>query len=356
MNDLDDLELISAGDPQGFLRSVEEFPEQIRDARRRAAGLEALPDPDDINGVVVLGMGGSGISGDAVRAVLGPSFNLPIATLKGYELPGWVSKNTLVFAMSYSGNTEETLATFEEAGARRWARIVIVTTGGDLAKWGNQFEIPTIEVPPGLQPRAAFGYLTIPILLTLERMGLASGIGEQVDEALDLLTRRSAAWGREVATEGNDAKRLARRMVGKVPIVYGSEGIAEVAAYRWKCQLNECAKVPAWWHTFPELNHNEVVGWNRLKDLTAGSFAMLVLRHSGEHPRIRKRIEVTLPAIRGNVAVAEEVWAEGSSPLARLFDLVYFGDFVATYLALAQGVDPAPVDVIGVLKDKLKEG
>lgn len=356
MNDLDDLALVGKCDPSDFLGAVEGFPDQLRDAHERSLRAELLPGLKGIDSVAVLGMGGSGISGDVARVILGEESNLFVQTLKGYELPKWVGPKTLVFAVSYSGNTEETLTTFEEATQNRRAPVVIVTTGGELAARGRKLGVPIVEVPEGLQPRAAFGYLSIPILVVCERMGLGPKAGPAIEETIALAGRRSAQWGREVPASQNSAKQLALRLAGKVPLIYGSEGLAEVAAYRWKCQFNECSKVPAWWHVFPELNHNEVVGWKQLAPLTRDSMALLVLRHDGEHPRITKRIEVTLPLIEANLGFVQQVRAEGSSALARLIDLTYFGDFVGTYLAIAQGIDPAPVEVIAILKSKLAGG
>lgn len=356
MNDLDDLGLINKTDPSDFLGAVERFPEQVRDAYQRSLSVDRLPDSSGISSIAILGMGGSGISGDVARVVLGEETSLFFQTIKGYDLPSWVGRDTLVFAVSYSGNTEETLAAFEEAGARRFSRMVIVTTGGELAKWGREFDIPIVEIPAGLPPRAAFGYVSIPILGVCQRLGIAAEVGQGIEEAIEASERRSAEWGRETPVSKNLAKQLAQQLFGKVPIIYGSEGIAEVAAYRWKCQLNECSKVPAWWHSFPELNHNEVVGWKELSAVTSSSMALVVLRHEGEHGRIRKRIDVTLPLIEDNVNSVHHVWAGGSTTLARFLDLTYLGDFVSTYLAVAQGVDPATHDVITLIKNKLAEG
>lgn len=352
MNDLDDLALVERNDPEDYLGRVESFGDQIRDARERAGALDELPSAEGVNSIAVLGMGGSGISGDVARAILGGPSPIFFQTLKGYDLPGWVGENSLIFAMSYSGNTEETLATFEEA-RRRGARVVIVSTGGQITEWGREFGLPVVEIPSGLQPRAALGYLSVPILIVCSRMGLTPDLGQQIHEAAALLDQRASEWGRGAPSEKNPTKQLATRLFGKLPIVYGTEGLAEVAAYRWKCQFNEVSKVPAWSNSFPELNHNEVVGWKEVAALTREHLGLVVLRHAGEHRRNAKRVAATLPAIQGNLAFAEEIWGEGTSALATLFDLVCFGDYVATYLALGQGVDPSEVEIIGRIKKQL---
>ena len=352
MSNLDDLSHVAKLDPEDYLGVVERFGDQVRDAEARARAVEGLPSPEGIDSIAVLGMGGSGISGDVAKVVLEDRSPLFFDTLKGYGLPHWVGRNTLVFAMSYSGNTEETLATFDDAVARG-SRVVIVSTGGEIGNRGRESDIPIVEIPPGLQPRGALGYLSIPVLVVLERVGIGPPIGEDISETADLMYERAREWGREVVD--NAAKRLARDLLGKIPIIYGTEGLAEVAAYRWKCQLNEVSEVPAWWNTFPELNHNEVVGWKEVADVTQKHLGLILLRHEGEHPRNAARIEATLPLIEDNLALVSTVKARGNSALARLFDLVYFGDFAATYLALLQEVDPSEIQVITKIKKRLAD-
>ena len=353
MNDLDNPASYSA-DPEDFLGVVEAFPDQVREGWRIGMTSDGLPSSDDIANVLVLGMGGSGVSGDVLRAVAGPVAKVPFHVSKGYALPTWVGPSTLIFAASYSGNTEETLAAFD-AAITAGARIVSVTTGGALAERASAAGLPVISIPAGLQPRAALGYLAMPALAITQRLGICPSFEADIEDALETLANRVDEFQRKVLVTDNAAKQMAQTLLGKVPIIYGSEGIAEVAAYRWKCQLNECAKVPSWWHSFAELNHNEVVGWAQLKDVTSTSTAVVILRHESEHPRISKRIEVTKPIISEHVSSVTEVRASGASALARFLDLVYAGDFVATYLALLEGVDPTPVDVITSLKNKLAE-
>jgi glucose/mannose-6-phosphate isomerase len=352
MNELDDPAYLTKYDPEDYLGVVERFGDQIRDAEARARAVEGLPSAEGIDSIAVLGMGGSGISGDVAGVVLDDRSPLFFDTLKCYGLPRWIGRNTLVFAMSYSGNTEETVATFEEA-TRRGARAVVVSTGGEISKLGRELDVPIVEIPGGLQPRGAIGYLSIPILVVLERIGVGPPIADDIKETASLMYERAREFGRDAAD--NPAKRLAKGLLDKIPIIYGTEGLAEVAAYRWKCQLNEVAKVPAWWNTFPELNHNEVVGWKEVADVTQKSLGLIVLRHDQEHPRNAARIEATVPLIQDNVALVHSVTATGESTLARLFDLIYFGDFTATYLALLQEVDPSRIEVITKIKKRLAE-
>jgi glucose/mannose-6-phosphate isomerase len=348
MSKLDDASYIDEVDAEGFLRVVEQFSEQIPDAFQSAKRSGVRP-AEPIDGIAVLGVGGSGISGDVLRAIFGPEFPLPVQVCKGYELPGWVGARTLVFAVSYSGETEETLEGFEKARSAG-ARIVTITTGGTLGKLGEMYGCPAVKPAGGLQPRAALGSLVFSMLGICQRLGLGDFEAE-VDETARLLRHRAREWGRNIPSERNLAKGLAEELVGCLPVIYGSEGLAGVAAYRWKCQLNECGKVNAYWNEFSELNHNEVMGW------TSGAAmcpqGVVVLRHRGEHPRIAERIKVTLSLIGDRPRLVRQVLAEGESRTARIMDLIHLGDYVATYLAIARGVDPCRIDLIERVKREL---
>ena len=354
-HDLDDPKELAAADPSDFLRAVEALPAQLGEAIGLARAVDGLPPAEGLTGIAVLGMGGSGISGELCRSVLAPLAPVPVVTIRNYDLPAWVGPETLVFAVSYSGNTEETLSAFGQA-AERGARIVAVTAGGALAEEAGAGGYPAVVVPGGLMPRAALGYVGMPPLVVCGRLGLAPGLEAALDEAVEIAARRAAECHRSVPAASNPAKGLAARLVGCLPLVWGSDGIAGAAAYRLKCQLNENAKVLAGWATFPELNHNEVVGLYRSGGDAAANPAPLgivVLRHEGEPARTARRIGVTRSLLSDSVEFVEDVWARGSSPLARLLDLVTTGDHASTYLAIARGVDPAPIAAIDTLKAAL---
>lgn len=351
MKSLDDPDHIAAADPDGFLGLVEEFPGQVADGWLLGGQVAGLPSPQGIDGVVVLGMGGSGISGNVLRAALGVGCNLPVRVSKGYGIPGWVGPNSLVFAVSYSGETEETLEAYDQAQACG-ARIVTVCTGGSLAERSAAHGHATVALKSGLQPRAALGYLSMPLLAVCQQLGLGN-YEEAVAETVSLLQERRALWNRTVSLAGNRAKQLALMLTGTVPVIYGAEGLGAVAAYRWKCQLNECSKVHAFENSFSELNHNEMMGWSSLNAGQGARFGLVALRHPGEHPRIRERFRVSLPLMEPRAAVNAEVRTEAHSDLARLMDLIYMGDFVATYLAIAQGVNPTTIDLIDQVKGAL---
>jgi glucose/mannose-6-phosphate isomerase len=350
---LNDPETINSIDISGMLGVLEAFPAQCRDAVSVAAKAEFGQPGNKFNAVAVLGMGASGIGGDIVKALYEPVLGLPVAVVKTYNLPAYKNSDSLVFAVSYSGDTEETLSAVAEAKDRK-AHIIAVTSGGRLKEIAEAEGYPVVPAPAGLQPRAALGHLSLPVILGLEKQGLISGASEAISETLDVLEMMSEQMKADKPADGNIAKQLAGRLFGKLPVIYGSDGGPAVAALRWKCQLNENGKVPAYWNQFPDLDHNEIVGWQELPEI-AEKCCLVTLRSEGEHPRVSKRVKVTLPLMENHVAESLQVWAEGESALSRLYSLIYLGDLVSVYLALLNGVDPTPVERIQLLKQKLRE-
>jgi glucose/mannose-6-phosphate isomerase len=351
LSNLDDLDGIARTDSQGFLNLVEEFPQQVADGWLLGKQVSGLPPSAGIDGVVILGMGGSGISGNVLKAALGMGFRCPVRVSKGYGIPGWVGPGTLVFAVSYSGETEETLEAYGRARAAG-ARVVTVCCGGTLARLGAEHGCAAVTLKAGLQPRAAMGYLSMPLLAVCQSLGLGHYKAD-VTETAAVLTARASQWGRRVPVSDNPAKQMAASLAGTVPLVYGAEGLGAVAAYRWKCQLNECAKIHAFENSLSELNHNEVMGWSPLNPQQDLRLGLVCLRHPGEHPRISERFRVTVPLLKERAAYSGEFRTEATSPLARLMDMMYLGDFVATYLAITNGVDPTPIDMIDRVKGAL---
>ncbi len=350
--DLDDAGAFDSIDPAGMLSVVENYGEQVSESLEIGQADVPLPDPDGLEAVVVLGMGGSGISGDVVAALApGAGLEVPVVTVKGYALPAFVDSRTLVFAVSYSGNTEETLDCLEQA-RKAGARLVAVSSGGRMSEIAEDQGIPLFAIPGGYQPRASLGYLFVPILSALERMGLIRGTLDELKSAVEMLSERSREYGRASDLESNLAKRLAKDLVGYLPVVYGSEGPLAVAALRWKAQLNEMAKVPAFCNSFPELNHNETVGWQNLEEIGSRCH-LVVLRERNGHPRVATRIDVTLDLLSESFGRITQICARGSNRLERLLDIMYFGDFTSVYLALALGEDPTPVTRIEELKKRL---
>lgn len=349
---LDNLEIMKEIDRSNMLGVVEDFPQQCREAIEMAANtslasLDAWPDS-----IIVLGMGGSGIGGDVLESLLLNELTVPLCVNKGYDIPNFVNEKTLVFAVSYSGNTEETLNGFNQVLAKG-AKVAVVTSGGQLEEKAQRYGLSIIKLPTGHQPRAAIGYLFFPLLIILQRLNLIKSQTNQIKETLKVLDELSRNLSPETSLAQNQAKQIAQHLQGKIPVIYGFDNLTSVAALRWKCQFNENSKVPAFWHAFPELNHNEIVGWGLLKDISK-NFVLILLRDESEHPQMRKRINITRELIEDQVGDLYEVWAAGDSKLAKIFSAIYLGDFVSVYLAIINNVDPTPVERIELLKERLK--
>lgn len=354
MIDLDDVEAIEQLDSLSILDDVEAFPRQCREAWRIVEATEGLPSGSGVDSILIVGMGGSGISGDFAQAVVEPRFPLPWRVIKGYgPLPDWVGRNTCVFVMSYSGATEESVSAFEDASERR-SRIVIISSGGALTKVARDRGAALVRIPEGLQPRASLGYLCLCLLGTLGKMQLVPDMTEDVEQAMEVLDGIAADCGRDVPTGENPAKTLAGRLYGRVPVIYGGYGVGAVAAQRFKTDLNEYAKSPAFYNVLPELNHNEIVGWNRLGGLTSTNFIVVLLRDLHDDERIALRFSATAELLAGHVSDVVEVYSGGRSPLARVLSLALITQLAAVYLGFGYGIDPGPVEAIERLKSVLE--
>ncbi len=350
MIDLDDPAAIASGDPGGMLGSVAALPEQCRDGYRIGRSL-SLASAADVRAVAVCGMGGSGVAGDVLRALAAERLGAPVEVVRAPTLPAWCGPDSLVVASSYSGDTAETLACFDEA-LRRGCRSLVVTAGGALGARAEAAGAATVIVPAGLMPRAAFGYLCLGLLGALEAAELFPPLEEELAEALETLEALVPTLVPTVPTSVNPAKRLASAMGRRTPVVWGAEGVGAVAASRWKTQFNENAKTPAFAAALPELDHNEVVGWSK----GSGSrFFVVALRHDEEHPDVAVRFAPSIEIARESGALVEEVWASGRSRLGKLLSLVAVGDFTSTYLGIARGEDPTPIEAIVRLKAALAE-
>jgi glucose/mannose-6-phosphate isomerase len=337
-------------DTMGMFDATAALPEQVAEAAERAQGLAGLPHRDLIENVVVLGMGGSGVAGDLLVATAGPFMPVPVVVSKSYELPAFVGESSLVFAISFSGDTEETLEAATTA-AVNGARMVVVTSGGELGRLAASWQCPRVEIPAGIPaPRAGFGAVAIPPLVVLEAIGLFPGAQQWIDLAVGQLQRRRD----RLTADGNDAQELARRIGRTFPLLFGGGALGSTAAMRWKTQINENTKAPAFWNTHPELCHNEVVGWGQHGDVTRQVFTQVNLRHDFEHPQVQRRFAVADAVLDEVVAGIEEVRAEGEGQLAQLLDLVLFGDFVSLHLAAQEGVDPGPTPVLDEIKASLR--
>lgn len=338
---------VAAVDPTGQAADILDLPTHLRDALWRVESAALVP-VDARGGLVVAGMGGSGVGGRLARAALWPQLSRPFELCTGYELPPWVGDDAVVLCSSYSGDTEETLAAFADAGARGATRIVC-TTGGELATRARRERVSVVPLPGGYQPRAAVGYSTVVALEVAALAGVAPSARAEVEGAAALADELVAEWGPDGPEDG-EAKALAQRLHGTTPVVMGIE-LTGAVAYRWKTQLNENAKLLAFASELPELDHNEVVGWAAGAEV--GRFAAVLLEDPGAGERNRARVGLTAELVGPGAEPVEVVSPRGSGRLERLVSLVLLGDLVSLYLAVLRGVDPAEIGVLSRLKAEL---
>ncbi len=342
-------------DSLGFLDAVGGLPEQLAEAHEAAAAAlsaEVLPSADDIRNIVVMGMGGSGIAGDVLASVANGTLAVPVTVMKQYRTPAFVGPHTLAFAVSYSGGTEETLS-MTSGALDAGAQVVAVSNGGQLADLVRARGGLHVQCPPGYMPRAALGALVAPLFVTLFRMELLPNAHDLLMGAQRQLARRRDQCAPAVTGVPNPARELARKIGRTIPLIYGGGALGAVAAMRWKADVNENAKAPAFWNTHPELDHNEICGFGQHGDVTRQILTLVELRHGFEHDRLEPRFAGTRAQIEECVSQVLEVRSEGDGRLAHLLDLMYFGDWVSCYLALENDVDPGPIPAIAALKADL---
>jgi glucose/mannose-6-phosphate isomerase len=347
MTDLLSREAVAAADPGGQVEDVLAQPLQLGDALWRAESA-GIPKRDMPGGLLVCGMGGSAIGGDLAAAALGDRATRPVRTLRGYEIESWTLPDTLVLCASYSGDTEETLACFEAAGAAGAQRVTI-TTGGALAEAARAEDVPVIGVPSGMQPRAAVLYMLIATLECAAYCGAAPSLHAEIDTATGLLEELAAEWG-PAAPPDSEAKALAQALKGTVPIIHGA-GPTTAVARRWHTQINENADGAAFFAELPEAAHNEICGWERGRSLAP--LAGVFLLDADQHPRVAESVELTALEAERVGAPVLRVTSRGDSRLERVLSLVFLGDLMSVYLGVLEGVDPTPIEAIDRLKAAL---
>jgi len=340
-----------AADPSGMLEIAMSLPRQLREGWRLGREADLAPRPGRPAHLVIVGLGGSAIGADLLAAAVGARLPFPIAVVRDARLPTYIGPQSLVVASSYSGETDETVEAAEAALDAK-APLLAVTSGGRLAALAEQRRQTVVLVPGGLPPRAALGYLLGPMLAVLERWDVCPPCAADVEEAARTLDALSGGLGPASSEDHNAAKRLARRLDGRIPVVYAASPEVEPAARRWKSQFNENSKTVAAWHAFPEAAHNEVVGWGAAPEITA-LLEMVVLFSGGEGDRARRLLAAAREVMPRGVGV-HEVAGCGDSLLARLLSLVFIGDLTSVYLAYLRGVDPTPIEAITALKRRMR--
>lgn len=337
-----DAAAIAAADPTGQCVAILDLPEHLRDALWKFESADLTP-TDSPGGLVVAGMGGSAVGGRLAAAAIGSRASRPIVLAGGYELPPWVDSRWTVLCSSYSGGTEETLALYDAAGEAGASRIV-TTTGGELMERARRDGVAVIPIAGGYQPRAAVGYALVSAMEVAALCGAAPSLREEIEAAAVLAGELATTWGPDA---GGEAKELAAALHDQVAVVCGAELTAPVA-YRWKSQLNENAKVHAFASELPELDHNEIEGWNG-----ASGFTAVLLEDPEQHPRVRLRVEVTADIITRAGSPVRRVHARGATRTERLVSLVLLGDLVSLYVGVLRGVDPAEIALLNEVKGAL---
>ena len=337
-------------DPSGMREHIRHFYKQVEEAVTIGKKFQPATGSKNITNIVLAGMGGSAIGGDLLRTYLSQKLRIPFIVNRDYTLPSFVDRNSLIIISSYSGNTEETLEAYEQAVERR-ARVLCITSGGEVAARAKKLKHQTIFIPGGLQPRAALGYSFFPLLYALDQTGFTDLDKNEVEETITVLKTIS---GEAIdMTDKNLPYSIAKRLHGKPLVVWSAAGLLEAVSVRWRGQLNENAKHLAYSAVFPELNHNEIVGWENPAELLK-HFSIIVLKDKDDHPRVVRRMAITKEVVKKTVGEIIDVSPRGESRLARMFSMIHLGDWVSYYLAMLNEVDPTQVERINYLKSELE--
>jgi glucose/mannose-6-phosphate isomerase len=349
--DLADLSDLILRDPQNMLAHIDCLPNQLQAAWELGRSLP-LPECKEIRRVIISGMGGSAIGADLLAVYAAPTCRVPIIVHRDYGLPAYAQNSeTLMIASSHSGNTEETLDSFEEARVHG-CTLMAVTTGGQLGKKAEEAKIPLWQFEHKGQPRAAVGYSFGLLLAALTRLGLIPDPENEINEAVEAMHTQQESLRADVPVAKNPAKRLAGQLMERCVTVVASGYLAPVAR-RWKTQINEIAKAAAQFEILPEADHNTLAGLLNPQPFQTHTMTIF-LRAPSDHPRNRLRLDLTRQGFMMEGMNTDFYTARGNSPLAHIWTALHFGDYNAYYLALAYGMDPTPVTALEDLKATLK--
>lgn len=341
-------ELTVKHDPEKLFEVLRDSYTQIQDSFDTQFSI-AHDDKLNITSVVITGLGGSAIAGDFFRNLFRSELKVPVLVNRNYGLPEFCNKGTLVIVSSYSGSTEETLSSFEDA-VNRGCKIFCISTGGELVKRAKAKNIPCFVLKPGFQPRYSFGLSFTALVRVLAEYGVIPHSNEFLQNSIALWKNR----GEELSSEGNSAFQLAVKLLGTVPVIYGVADYTDSIVMRTKSQFNENSKVHSYFHNFPELNHNEIIGWET-HAASGLKFSLLVVSDEIYHPQVKRRIEITSELIRKQGTEVYMVSSEKSEFGLRLMDIIYYLDWVTYYFAILRGKDPGEIDFIHLLKKRLAE-
>lgn len=337
-------------DSQGMWNLVESFPDHWEQISKQTESLDLQVDKSRIKNICFAGMGGSAIGADLIRAYSLDSCPMPVHVNRHYDIPQWVGENTLFIACSFSGNTEETLSALSQAMERN-AQVIGVTSGGQLLVNAQKQDFDYIKIPGGMPPRAALAYSFVPLFRIFQYLGFLDEGEEALAETLDLLKQGVRNFQN---TSFNRALTIAEDINESLPLIYSDARVFEPVNLRWRGQFEENAKMLAYGNFIPEMNHNEIVGWEQIAHLT-GRLSVLILKDREDNERVLRRMEIVEELVKDQAITVINIESKGESRLSRMFSLIQLGDWVSIYLALLNEVDPTPIAKIDLLKSKLAE-
>jgi len=356
MIDLNDIKKIRSLDSKEALRATENYDLQFKEALEYSVDFELKESKQRFDELVVLGTGGgSSIAGGLLRSYLFDEIKMPIIINQGYNVPEFIDENSLVLVVTHSGNTEETLSAYKQAKGKK-AFMICISSGGKLEELARNDNLPFIKVPADIgHPRRDIGYIFVPMLVVLTKLGLIEDKTEEIKDVIELLTELKGKYGLEVPVENNIAKQIAMDLHGYIPLVYGSLDFYDSVAWRIKNQFGENSKLMAFYNVIPNLHHDEAVGWEMPEELLK-KFHLLMLRDDKlDSDKIKKRKDITVELLKSRMGKVTELYAQGKGRLSRMFSLVYLGDFITLYTPIYRGVDPTPVNIINLFKKKMSE-
>lgn len=349
LNDVDALLKLDTIDALG---DTYHYDKQFAEGYELAKAFQIEPYHRKFDEIVMCGTGGGSMACiNLLKSYLFDEVKFPIILNQGYTLPHYVDSDTLVFIMTHSGNTEEMINCYQQA-ISAGAQIIVLTAGGTVKEMALQHGHPMLNVPGGMMPRIVPGYIFIPILVILHKLGLVSDPHAAIEETIAMLTQKKDEYGVHSPAESNLAKQIAIEMDGYVPVVYGTLPLTDSVAWRFKNQLGENSKLMAFWNAIPALHHDEAVGWDADSAMLK-QFHFTLIRDVEDSEKNAKRVAITAEILRERVGGVREVATSGHSRMTRLFSAIYLLDFVSLYLPMLRGVDPTPVDVLNIFKGKM---
>lgn len=343
-------EQIKNVDTEDMKRLLMDFPAHWEEARAFTREVNLNLDKSRIRNVCLAGMGGSAIGGSIIEAYSYKTSPVPVRVVRHYQPPAWVGEHTLFIACSFSGNTEETLSALEQA-RERGAQIVAVTSGGSLVVNALRYDFSYIKIPGGMPPRAALGYSFVPLFRIFQHLGYLDEGNKALDETQELLNEQASVFSN---LEESEALTLAKDLIDTLPIVYSDAVLMHPVNLRWRAQFGENSKTLSYGNLLPEMNHNEIVGWDQIAHLT-GRLSVLMLIDKEDDERVKKRMNIVKELVEDQAYSIHTLRTRGESRLARVFSLIQLADWTSFYLAVINGIDPTPIAKIDLLKSRLAE-